>query len=344
VLVFEAKWAFALLPLPLLVWWLAPPYRERADALAIPFFEKLAKVAGATPRRRAVSPTRKWILWIVTPLIWALLVTALARPEWVAAPIEKVVPARDLLLAVDLSYSMDTTDYRDPDGKLVDRLTAVKLVLDEFISRREGDRLGLVVFADEAYVQIPFTLDHAAVRKVLEQTELGMAGQRTMIGDAIGLGIRLFAQSRVPQKVIVLLTDGNDTGSRVPPERAAEIATERGIRIYTVGIGSVSSGDYDVDTAMLTSIAGDTGGRFYMAQRREELDALLREIDALETVELEVESYRPRRSLYYVPLGMAIVLALIGQLSVFLFTLVSGRPLHVRHAGLEKSGHPEEVR
>ena len=307
--------ALLLLPLPVFVWALLPPYREAVESVRIPFFERTATATGQAPRRGAAILSRTGLQWLVAPLAWVLIVLALARPVWVEPPTRKVETARDVLLAVDLSQSMETRDFRDPQGRQIDRLAAVKLVLDDFIARREGDRLGLVVFGAAAYLQAPFTRDLEASRLLLDETRIGMAGPRTVIGDAIGLGIRLFEASEAKQKVMILLTDGNDTGSRVPPEKAADLAAERGLVVHTVGIGDPqTSGEDRVDFEALRAVASRTGGRAYLAADRERLAGVYNELDRLESRELESFAFRPRRALFHWPLGaaLAVVLAFHG--------------------------------
>jgi Ca-activated chloride channel family protein len=307
----ELGWGPALLalPLPLLVWWLLPAYRERVESVRVPFFEEVAAVSGLPPRRGAAVLRRTLLQWVLAPLAWALIVLALARPEWVEPPLHKTETARDLLLAVDLSQSMETRDFESPGGGRVDRLQAVKLVLDDFITRRQGDRLGLVVFGDAAYLQAPFTRDLAACRALLDETAIGMAGPHTALGDAIGLGIRLFEASGAKQKVLVLLTDGNDSGSRVPPEKAAQLAAEHGVTVHTVGIGDpAASGETRVDLEALRRISATTGGRSYLAKDRERLAGIYEELDRIEPRELKAASFRPRRPLFFWPLGASLVI------------------------------------
>ncbi len=304
----ELAWpaALLLLPLPILAWVLLPPYRERLESVRVPFFAQVASATGTRPRRGAAVLRRTLLQWALAPLLWAAVVLAVARPEWVEPPLHKKETARDLLLAVDLSQSMETRDFKAPDGRRLDRLEAVKLVLDDFISRREGDRIGLVVFGDAAYLQAPFTRDRTACRMLLDETTVGMAGPHTVIGDAIGLGIRLFEASEAKHRVLVLLTDGNDTGSKVPPEKAAQLAARRGVTVHTVGVGNpAGSGETRVDVETLRRIAATTGGRSYLAQDRERLAGIYAELDRIEPRELQTASFRPRRPLYHWPLGAA---------------------------------------
>ncbi len=191
----------------------SPPYRESRQAIRVPWFQRMSKVLQQQPSSGAVIPkASKWQLG-VSWLLWMLIVLALARPQFLEPPISHVLPTRDLMLLVDLSGSMDARDFTDSRGDRVDRLTAVKGVLDDFLTRREGDRVGLIVFGNAAFVQVPFTQDLEATRLLLDETAVRMAGPRTAFGDAIGLGITLFERSEVEHRVMIALTDGNDTGS-----------------------------------------------------------------------------------------------------------------------------------
>jgi Ca-activated chloride channel family protein len=327
----ELPWLLLLLPAPLLVWLALPAYRERQESVRIPFFEDAATASGQSPSPGAVVPRNNWLQRLLAPVVWALVLLAVARPVWVEDPVEKVQAARDLMLAVDLSQSMEARDFRDPEGRRLDRLEAVKLVLDDFIARREGDRIGLIVFGGEAFLQAPFTLDHEVCRQLLDETRIGMAGPQTAIGDAIGISLKAFETSETPEKVLVLLTDGNDTGSKIPPLTAADLAAKQDIKAYTVAIGDpAASGEERVDLDALRDIAATTSGRAFRAEDRESLEAIYRELDALEPVDLETLSYRPRRPLFFWPLGA-------GVLLVFGYHLLMGlhvgvRALKARHA------------
>ena len=302
-------WLLVLLPAPVLIWWLLPPYRERQASVRVPFFEQVALASGRPAAAGAVVRRATVVQRVLAPLVWTLVVMALAQPQWVEDPIERIVSARDLMLAVDLSQSMDARDFTAPDGRRIDRLEAVKLVLDDFIERRAGDRIGLVVFGEQAFLQAPFTLDHDTARALLDETRIGMAGPRTVIGDAIGLTVKVFDASEAPSRVLVLLTDGNDTGSRVPPSKAAEIAAREGITVHTIAIGDPeASGDDRVDLDALRAIAGETGGRAFRAEDRTGLEAIYRELDGLEQADVETLSYRPKRPLFQWPLGAALAL------------------------------------
>ncbi|HKA81135.1 MAG TPA: VWA domain-containing protein [Xanthobacteraceae bacterium] len=309
---FAWPWAFLALPLPLLAWWWLPAYRERQASVHVPFFGRLAVATGETPQPGAVILRRLPLQMIAAVIIWCLLVAALARPQWVGDAITHDVSARDLMLAVDISGSMDQRDFRAADSTMLQRLAGVKRVIGDFIARRRGDRVGLILFGTKAYVQVPFTQDLATTRTLLDQTQVAMAGQQTAIGDAIGLAIKTFEASKAEQKVLILLTDGNDTASRVPPAHAADIARQHGLVVHTIGVGDPNaSGENRVDLATLREVASTTGGRFFRAENGAELEGIYREIDALAPVKLATQSWRPKLPLFQWPLGAATVLALL---------------------------------
>ena len=265
---FAHPWLAALLPLPLLVYWLAPPYEMRRPAVRVPFFAVLARLSGATPRDGLSVSQRGIQRLLVLALCWSLVLLALMRPQWVLPPLHHEKPARDLLLLVDLSGSMDTADFTDPSGRKISRLTSVKLVLNDFLARREGDRVGVVVFGNAPFALLPFTTDLKLAQRILAEMQVGMAGPRTAFGDAIGLGINLFSGSNAPAKSIIALTDGNDTGSSVPPAEAARIANDRHIVIHTVAVGDPSAvGEDKLDEAALRDVATATGGGYLPRSR-----------------------------------------------------------------------------
>src|SRR5262245_48052258 len=169
----EYPWLLLLLPLPLLAWWLLPPYRQETASVRLAFFGDVAKAVGVAPAPGAVVARTNWMQKILAPLCWALVVLALARPQYVEPPMQKVEPARDLLLALDLSQSMDTRDVRDPAGNLITRVEAVRQVVNDFVARRKTDRIGLIVFGDAPFPQAPFTLDHDTVRTMIDDVVPG---------------------------------------------------------------------------------------------------------------------------------------------------------------------------
>ena len=304
---FANPWMFILLPLPLLVRWLIPSYQESQDSIRVPFFQRLVKLTGLKPQKGAVILQRVLFQKIWVPITWILLVCALAQPLWVADPIEQIKSARDLMVAVDLSGSMETEDFKAADGKKISRLVAVKQVLTEFAEQREHDRLGLIVFGDSPYLQAPFTEDHGTWLTLLAETDIAMAGQSTKFGDAIGLAIKLFESSETENRVLIVLTDGNDTDSKMPPIEAAKVAKNKNVTIYTIAVGSPETvGEEALDLEVMKSIATITGGHAYQALDRVQLQQIYKDISQLEPEEHETLSYRPRLSLHHYPLGVVI--------------------------------------
>ena len=328
---FAWPWMFALLPLPLLVWWLLPPFRARQASVQVPFFERLASATGQTPQRGAVVLQRRATQLVVAAAVWLLTVAALARPQWVGDPLTHEISARDLVLAVDISGSMDQRDFRSADGQTLTRLDGVKRVIRDFIARRKGDRIALILFGTKAYVQVPFTQDLATAQQLLDQTAVGMAGQQTALGDTIGLAIKTFEKSAAKQKLLILLTDGNDTASRVPPEHAADIARQNDIVVDTIGVGDpAASGENRVDLAVLQVVASTTGGHFFRAEDGAQLQAIYADIDRLSPAQLQTLSWRPKLALFQWPLGAAVLLSLLLWVALLIASAWSRRT--VRHA------------
>jgi Ca-activated chloride channel family protein len=305
-------WLLALLPVPVLVRWLVPAHRQPTTGLRVPFLDRLARVTGQTPTEGAVVPRRGWLGATCLVAVWVCVVAALARPQWLEPPITRTVPVRDLLLAVDLSGSMETKDFTDAGGKTVDRLTAVKQVLDGFLARRKGDRVGLIVFGNAPFVQAPFTQDLDVCRELLGETRVGMAGPKTAMGDAIGLAVTVFERTEVPERVLIVLTDGNDTGSLVPPQKAAEVARDNKIVVYTVAVGDPkAAGEDKLDEAALKQVAETTGGTYSHAGNRAELEDIYRRLDALPTQEAPTITHRPRRDLFHWPLAAGLLVSFV---------------------------------
>lgn len=307
--------AFLALPLPFVAWWLLPPQRERVSALRVPFFDQVVEAAGTEAREGAVVMRRSWLQTAIASLVWGLLVTALAKPEWIGEPIVRNDAARDVMLAIDLSGSMDYRDFPDGAGNTVSRFEAVQRVVDRFIAERESDRVGLIVFGARAYVQLPFTRDLETARALVGLMEVGMAGPQTALGDSIGLAIRSFESSEVDDRVLILLTDGNDTASKMTPVNAADIAKLNGVEIYTIGIGdTAATGEDRVDFDVLARIARRTGGQFFNAEDESALEQVYRRIDEAAAADVRTDSWRPRESLLHWPAGLATALILAGYL------------------------------
>ena len=299
-LILAHPWLLVLLPLPLLVWFLVPPRREPRQGLVVPFLGRVAEHSGRKPAKGAVVARGGWLRRVSLLFGWTCLVFALARPQVVEPPVTKEIPVRDLLLAVDLSGSMETKDFKNAQGQVVDRLTAVKEVLDDFLLRRKGDRVGLIFFGSAPFVQAPFTEDLKVCRQLLDEAQVRMAGPQTAFGDALGLAITVFDRSPMQERVLIALTDGNDTASQVPPAKAAEIARDKGIVVHTVAVGDPrAAGEEALDVGALKAVATTTGGMFAQAADRQQLAEIYRQLDQLETRKAQTITHRPRRDVYW---------------------------------------------
>ncbi|RMH51878.1 MAG: VWA domain-containing protein [Zetaproteobacteria bacterium] len=334
---FGWPWAWWLLPLPLLLRLLLPAAgRATAGAIRIPFVGEILQARGEVPGTAGLPPrSARWRLAAMV-LIWLLLVAATARPQWLGDPVALPVKGRDLMLAVDLSGSMQTMDFT-LNGRRVDRLTAIKAIAGQFIARRTGDRLGLILFGDQAYVQAPLTFDRKTVARLLMESAIGLAGKRTAIGDAIGLAVKHMSIDHHNRgRVLILLTDGVNTAGRLKPREAADLAKAAGIRIYTIGIGAdsmVQQGIFgpvrvnpsaDLDERMLTEIAEWSGGRYFRARDSRELEQIYHEVDTIEPVARERQFFRPVQELYCYPLAAAFLLT-IGWLAGMVVAEMRGR-------------------
>ncbi|WP_035603673.1 VWA domain-containing protein [Haloferula sp. BvORR071] len=307
-------WLLLLLALPFVVRALWQPHREPRPGLQVPFMERLARASGQQPGPGASVLHGVWWRWVVLPLAWIGIVLALARPQWIGPPVSKSVPMRDLLLAVDLSGSMETQDFTDAAGKQVDRLSAVKEVLDDFLAKRQGDRVGLIFFGSAPFVQAPFTEDLPVCRQLLDEAQTKMAGPQTAFGDAIGLAITMFDRSDMKERVLIALTDGNDTASQIPPAKAAEIAKGKGIVIHTVSVGDPRvAGEQALDVPALQAVASETGGIYSAASDRKQLEEIYNKLDALEQRKAATVSHRPKRDVFQWPLGIGVVASLVYQ-------------------------------
>lgn len=314
-------WALLALPLPLLVWWLLPMAQQQDAALRVPFFDSLAGHTSA-PRQRRASWFRRGLML----LTWLALVASASYPRYVGDPISLPASGRDLLLAVDISGSMGTEDMTLA-GRQTTRLAVVKEVVGDFVERRQGDRLGLILFGSNAYLQTPLTFDRATVRSLLRETPLGIAGGKTAVGDAIGLAVKRLQARPENSRVLILLTDGRSNTGEVEPLQAAKIAAQQGVKIYTIGFGAeemVVQGllfnrtvnpSADLDSKTLNEIADLTGGIYQRARDASELAAIYTELDRLEPVDQEQQVYRPVNALFHWPLGLAFILSMLLCLS-----------------------------
>lgn len=318
---FEWPWLILLLPLPYVIYRYAQPRNVgMSSALRVPFLDDFVE-AEPDPG----SKTRSWLVWLAL-LAWCLLILSAMRPQWVGDLVEVPVSGRELMLAVDLSGSMEQQDFV-LRGRRVDRLTATKQVAGDFIERRIGDRVGLILFGEQAYLQAPLTFDRETVRTLLLEAVIGLAGKATAIGDAIGLAVKRLRERDESQRVLVLLTDGANTAGVVDPLSAAGLARREGLKIYTIGIGATElverslfgsrkiNPSADLDEAALMEIARLTGGAYFRARDLDELEEIYALIDELEPVEQDPKKFRPKKSLYFWPLGAALLLgALLGLL------------------------------
>jgi len=305
-------WMLLCLPLPwLLARWL-PPAQPQGAALFLPF---AAAVADASlPAGRPVPRPRK----LLFALVWLLLVLAAIRPQWLGDPEAVAATGRRLLLAVDVSGSMANQDMAGG----ATRLQVVQKVAGDFIRRRHGDQVGLILFGTRPYLQAPLTPDLNTVDQFLDEAMIGVAGTQTAIGDAIGLAIKRLKQdpTRSGHKgdtVLILLTDGSSNAGAMPPLEAARMAAQAGLRIYTIGVGAAAqdgffgiSGNSDLDEDTLKSIAKTTGGEYFRATDAAALEQVYDRIDRLEPSAARQQWYRPRDEWFAWPLGLALLLSL----------------------------------
>ena len=314
---FAWPWLFALLPLPLLSLWLLPRAAAApAAALRVPFLAVL-RDAGLLQAPSRPAPWRR----VLAILIWLLLVTSAARPQLLGESLQLPVTGRSLMFAVDISGSM-VNDDMELGGRRVSRLSVVKVVASDFLRRREGDRVGLILFGRTAYLQAPLTLDRQTVATLLDEAQVGLAGKETALGDAIGLAVKRLREQPEHNRVLILLTDGANTAGAVDPLKAADLAAQEGVRIYTIGVGGdgllvqtpfgvqrLAGGDLDEDT--LKRIADKTHGRFFRARDSAGLAQVYRELDAIEPASKDALNFRPVRELYAWPLAVALALSLL---------------------------------
>ncbi|MEN8225874.1 MAG: VWA domain-containing protein, partial [Bacteroidota bacterium] len=299
-------WVLWLLPLPLLIYLILPSVRFRSAALNFPNFNKAQEYTGEKPRTSALIKKRKMFSWLALILIWIFTLAALSSPQLSGEPEMKVKTSRNFLILADISFSMANTDWVI-DGERSRRWDAVKHVMHDFIAKREGDRMGLIFFGSAAYIQAPFTPDLKTVEQLLEETDVGMAGQMTNIGRAIFKGVEMFKQDTIETRVMLLLTDGVDAGTDILPLDAAEMAKTDSVIIYTIGIGDPNRPGSDLDEKTLEEIAELTNGAYFRAIDTKRLEEIYVELDKLEPIEYEEENFKPRMLLYYYPLGAALL-------------------------------------
>jgi Ca-activated chloride channel homolog len=320
-------WMLLALPVPVILRMLLPrDNRKQLAALKIP--ELNLNVFSQHTRTMTTSARWPFLLYL---LAWCCLVIAAARPQWTGDPVEIPVSGRDLMLAIDISKSMDHPI--SANGYAVKRITVTKAVASDFIDKRVGDRVGLILFGDQAYVQAPLTFDRTTVATLLGEAVTGLAGNATAIGDAIGLAVKRLDKDKERDKerkqdnnddginissdrVLILLTDGVNNRGEISPLRAAQLAADAGLKIYTIGIGR--RGTQELDERTLKQIASITGGQYFRAYTSQDLQRIYQILNKLEPVEKDVQSYRPIKSLYYIPLiAGALIAALLAALVYF---------------------------
>lgn len=299
--------AFLLLPLPWLIKQKASNLDTTINAPKLPLFYTFKSLGLETGSVQDKIPTWKLILLAIC---WILLVAALSRPTYFGAAVEVPLNGRDLMLAIDISPSMKEQDLT-LNNQRVTRLDVVKDVVSSFIDERKGDRVGLILFGSQPYIQAPLTFDTTTVHTLLEEAYLGMAGQATAIGDAIALGVKRLRNRPENSRVLILMSDGANTAGEIPPEKAAQLAAQENIKIYTIGIGADEmikrtlfmtqrvNPSADLDEKMLTEIALTTNGQYFRARDRASLQDIYEQINQLEPIELDKKTYRPSKALYF---------------------------------------------
>lgn len=320
---FDWPWALFFFPLPLLVFYLLPAARRDERALRVPFYTTLTQMTRSTEGRPAAKSMRFDLQSLIAILAWLALILASANPKWVGDPITLPSSGRDLMLAVDISGSMKREDLK-LKGEAVTRLDVVKTVLTDFMLARTGDRIGLILFGSQAYLQAPLTFDRTTVATLLYESQIGFAGEQTAIGDALGLAVKRLRSRPENDRILILLTDGANTAGEITPEKALEIAVREGIKIYTIGVGASEmevpgafgglfgsrtvNPSADLDEGLLQAIAEQSGGRYFRAHDTEELQDIYRLLDEIEPIEQDAETFNPTRSLFVWPLAAFFVL------------------------------------
>lgn len=310
-------WLFLILPLPLLIYFFIPRAKQEDAALRVPFYQRAQQALGQSS---SFPGARSWPGALMLTLIWLALVSAAARPQWTGEPITLPTAGRDLLVAVDFSGSMETRDMVI-ENQQIPRILVVKHIVGQFLERRENDRIGLIIFGSNAYLQSPLTFDRKTVNRLLQEAQLGFAGEKTAIGDAIGLAVKRLRDRPEAQRVLIILTDGANTAGEVDPRKAADLAKQADVKIYTVGVGAdemtVQGGFFggfnrrinpsaDLDEDTLRYIADTTGGLYFRARNPQELEAIYHSLDQYEPIDQDAEVFRPSKTLFYWPLSLAL--------------------------------------
>ncbi|MBL4941225.1 MAG: VWA domain-containing protein [Colwellia sp.] len=318
---FAWPWLLLLLPLPFIVYWL-PKKNQSHTSAALIMPQLIASTNVATNRE-----SNKKIPLVILSLCWLLTVLALSQPQWLGDAIDIPTEGREMMIAVDLSGSMQIEDM-SLRGSTVNRLDMLKVVLGDFIERRVGDRLGLILFADDAYMQTPMTFDRKTVKQMLDESVLGLVGRKTAIGDAIALAVKRFDAKQKSNKVLLLLTDGQNTAGKISPEQALELAVAKDITIYSIGIGADVmlqqslfgtrrvNPSSELDEETLTKLAEQTGGQYFRARDSQSMSQIYQLLDQLEPVEQDQQQMRPLTALFYWPLALALLISMLYLLAL----------------------------
>lgn len=316
-------WVIALLPLPLVIYVL--PAKEKTEAVPL---NMPSLISGINAPKLAQRKNKLPLIFI--SMVWSLLVLAASQPQWLGEPVNIPTEGRELMVAIDLSGSMQVEDMQ-LQGQMVNRLVMLKKLLGDFIKRRNGDRLGLILFADDAYMQTPMTFDRNTVQQMLDEASLGLVGKKTAIGDAIALAVKRFDAKKNSNRVLLLLTDGQSTAGKITTDEALELAKAKEVTIYSIGIGADSmiqetifgarrvNPSNELDEVTLSKLAKETQGHYFRAKSSEDMSEIYQLLDKLEPIEQEQQQMRPLKALFYWPLGIAMALTLIYLLIVFTF-------------------------
>lgn len=308
-------WVLLALPIPLLMYLLPAKNQNQAAALKMPLLMNSSAKTSFTAKNKR-TPRALFLL------IWALIVISASQPQQLGEAVNVPTEGREMMIAVDLSGSMQVEDM-EINGSTVNRLDMLKALLGDFIKRRTGDRLGLILFGDDAYMQTPMTFDRVTVQQMLDEAVLGLVGKQTAIGDAIALAVKRFDEKKQSNRVLLLLTDGQNTAGKISPEQALELAVAKDITIYSVGIGADMmiqnslfgqrriNPSSELDEESLQQLASDTGGRYFRARDSEDMGKIYQLLDQLEPIEQEQQQMRPLTSLFYWPLAIALILSFV---------------------------------
>jgi len=324
---FALPWVLIAIPLPILIYFLPSKATQKSAALKVPVL-----IDGLTTSQNKQSKSKSKIF--VLSIVWLLLVISASQPQWLGEAVNIPTESREMMIAVDLSGSMQVEDMT-LNGRSVNRLEMLKAVLGEFIERRTGDRLGLILFGDDAYMQTPMTFDRKTVKQMLDETVLGLVGKKTAIGDAIGLAVKRFDAKEDSNRVLLLVTDGQNTAGKITPEQGLELAVAKGITIYTIGIGADVmlqqslfgtrrvNPSSELDEKSLINIAEQTNGKYFRAKSSDEMNEIYQLLDELEPVEQDKQQMRPLKALFYWPLSAAVAISFIYILLLSLAPIIA---------------------